>query len=86
RKSNAQIFATTHSWECVARPGKDSGSDVALAERQRIEAAHQAFSKSEVYDFRYYRLEPDKQQNNIKVLTYNRDTIKTSIEMQLEMR
>ena len=37
RKSNAQIFATTHSWECVARPGKDSGSDVALAERQRID-------------------------------------------------
>lgn len=67
RKSNVQIFATTHSWEC-------------------IEAAHEAFSKSEQYDFRYYRLEPDQQQNNIKVLTYNRDTINTSVKMQLEMR
>ena len=67
RKSNVQIFATTHSWEC-------------------IEAAHEAFSKSEIYDFRYYRLEADKKQNNLKVLTYNRETINTSVKMQLEMR
>ncbi len=38
QKSNTQLFATTHSLEC-------------------IKAAHKAFSKSESYDFRYYRLE-----------------------------
>ncbi|NER08834.1 MAG: ATP-binding protein, partial [Okeania sp. SIO3C4] len=48
RKSKTQLFATTHSYEC-------------------IRAAHKAFSNSELYDFRYFRLEREKETNIIKV-------------------
>lgn len=67
RKVNAQIFATTHSWECIA-------------------AANEAFSGLDKYDFSYHRLEREKASNNLKVLSYDKDTINTSIELQLEMR
>ncbi|NES64358.1 MAG: ATP-binding protein [Okeania sp. SIO2D1] len=67
RKSNTQLFATTHSYECIC-------------------AAHQAFSNSELYDFRYFRLEREKETNIIKSLTYDKDNIETSLELNLEMR
>ena len=67
RKSNTQLFATTHSYEC-------------------INAAHQAFSNSELYDFRYFRLEREKETNIIKSLVYDKDNIETSLELNLEMR
>ncbi len=67
QKNNTQIFATTHSMEC-------------------IESANQAFLELESDNFRYYRLERDKQNNEIKVLTYDKETINTSVELQLEMR
>lgn len=67
RKVNSQIFATTHSWECIA-------------------AAHEAFSELDEYDFCYYRLEKHQESNNIKVLKYDKNTINTSIELELEMR
>ncbi|NEP38674.1 MAG: AAA family ATPase [Okeania sp. SIO2G4] len=67
RKSNTQLFATTHSYEC-------------------IRAAHQAFSNSELYDFRYFRLEREKETNIIKSLVYDKDNIETSLELNLEMR
>lgn len=65
RRADTQVFATTHSLEC-------------------IRAAHQAFSSSDRYDFRYHRLErvPD----GIKAITYDREAIETSTEMNLEMR
>ncbi|NEP08516.1 MAG: ATPase, partial [Okeania sp. SIO4D6] len=64
---NTQLFATTHSYEC-------------------IRAAHQAFSNSELYDFRYFRLEREKETNIIKSLVYDKDNIETSLELNLEMR
>jgi AAA15 family ATPase/GTPase len=67
QKSNTQLFATTHSLEC-------------------IKAAHKAFSQSESYDFRYYRLERDKETNLVKTLIYDKDTIETSVDLNLEMR
>ena len=67
RKFNTQLFATTHSYEC-------------------IRAAHQAFSKSELYDFRYLRLEREKETNHIKSLVYDKDNIETSLELNWEMR
>lgn len=67
RKTNNQIFATTHSIEC-------------------IESAHKAFSESDEYSFSYYRLERKKDSDNIKVLTYNKNTINTSIDLNWEMR
>jgi len=65
RRADAQIFATTHSQEC-------------------IRAAHRAFDSSETYDFRYHRLELVK--DEIQAVTYDRETLATSDEMDLEMR
>ena len=65
RRADAQIFATTHSQEC-------------------IRAAHRAFNTRETYDFRYHRLELVK--DEIQAVTYDRETLATSDEMDLEMR
>ncbi|AFY90100.1 MAG: DNA replication and repair protein RecF [Chroococcidiopsis cubana SAG 39.79] len=65
RRSDVQIFATTHSYECIL-------------------AAHKAFETSEKYDFRYHRLE--QVNNDIQAITYDRETLATSDEMNLEMR
>ncbi|MDJ0557364.1 MAG: ATP-binding protein [Microcoleaceae cyanobacterium MO_207.B10] len=67
RKSHTQLFATTHSYECIG-------------------AAHEVFSHSELYDFRYLRLEREKETNIIKSLVYDKDNIETSLELNLEMR
>jgi AAA15 family ATPase/GTPase len=65
RRADTQIFATTHSLEC-------------------IKAAHEAFDSSEKYDFRYHRLE--RVNDEIRAFTYDRETLATSDEMNLEMR
>ena len=69
RKFNTQLFATTHSYECIS-------------------AAHQAFyySDSESYNFRYFRLEREKETNFIKSLVYDKDNIETSLGLSWEMR
>jgi hypothetical protein len=65
RRSDTQIFATTHSWEC-------------------IRAAHEAFLESGDYDLRLHRLE--RINGDIKSVTYNKRTLDTSVEMNLEVR
>ncbi|MBD2129222.1 AAA family ATPase [Microcoleus sp. ZQ-A2] len=65
RRADTQIFATTHSLEC-------------------IKAAHETFDSSEKYDFRYHRLE--RVNDEIRAFTYDRETLATSDEMNLEMR
>lgn len=65
RRSDTQIFATTHSWEC-------------------IQAAHEAFLKSMHYDLRLHRL--DRSNGDIKAVTYDKKTLDTSVEMNLEVR
>jgi len=65
RRSDVQIFATTHSYECII-------------------AAHQAFETSEKDDFRYHRLERVK--DKIQAITYDRENLAISEEMNLEMR
>ncbi|MDJ1178167.1 AAA family ATPase [Roseofilum sp. BLCC_M91] len=67
KKYNTQIFATTHSRECIL-------------------AAHQAFSHSESYDFRYIRLEREKNSPLIKSLVYDQENLDTSVDLNLEMR
>lgn len=67
QQSDTQVFATTHSLEC-------------------IQAAHTAFLNAEEYDFRYYRLEHNPKTDDIEVLSYDQETIETSIEMNFEMR
>ncbi len=65
RQFNVQVFATTHSLEC-------------------IKAAHKAFSGSEQYDFRLYRLE--RVNESIRVITYDQETLEAAIETGLEVR
>ncbi len=65
RQYNTQVFATTHSWEC-------------------IQAAHQAFEASGTYDFRLHRL--DRVNDDIQAVAYDRETLATSAEMNLEIR
>ncbi|MGI0482122.1 AAA family ATPase [Geminocystis sp. CENA526] len=65
RQTNTQIFATTHSFDC-------------------INSAHEAFSSNDNYDFTYHRLETIN--NIIQVISYDYETINTSVEMNFEMR
>lgn len=65
RAAEVQVFATTHSWEC-------------------LRAAHEAFSQDEQYDFCLHRLE--RVDDTVRVVTLDRDTLDTAIEVGLEVR
>lgn len=65
RRADAQVFATTHSYESII-------------------AAHHAFETSEKYDFRFHRLE--RVNDEIQAVTYDRENLATSDQMNLEMR
>lgn len=65
RLFNTQVFATTHSLECIV-------------------AAHEAFSKGSVYDFRLHRL--DRVEDEIRVVTYDQETLTAAFEVGLEVR
>jgi hypothetical protein len=68
KDSNTQIFATTHSWECVL-------------------SAHEAFESSETYDsdFQLHRLDR-LNDDEIKVVTYNKRSLTAAIKAGLEVR
>lgn len=65
RSRNVQLFATTHSRECIL-------------------AAHQAFSSQLSYDLRVHRLEASN--GDVRVITYDKETLATSQELNLEIR
>ena len=67
REFDVQIFATTHSWEC-------------------IHAAHKAFSEDELYDFRLHRLDRIGDDDDIKAVTYDQETLEAALEMEFEVR
>ncbi len=67
REFDVQIFATTHSWEC-------------------IHAAHRAFSEDELYDFRLHRLDRIGEDDDIKAVTYDQETLEAALEMEFEVR
>ena len=62
---NVQLFATTHSLEC-------------------IRAAHHAFSESEKYDFRLFRL--DRINGDLKVKSLDQTVLDTAFRADLEIR
>ncbi|MFA0758719.1 MAG: hypothetical protein NOOUEUKL_001385 [Candidatus Fervidibacter sp.] len=66
REMNTQIFATTHSRECLI-------------------AAHQAFSESDLYDFRLFRLEFDPE-GEIRAVAYDRELLEFVLEQDWEVR
>lgn len=65
RKVDAQVFATTHSWES-------------------FRAAHDCFSKSEIYDFRAHRL--DRTGDKVTSTTYDKEMIETALTQGVEIR
>jgi hypothetical protein len=65
REFDVQVFATTHSDECIS-------------------AAHQAFSKSETYDFRLHRLELVK--DKIQSVTFDQETLDFALSHNWEVR
>ena len=65
RRLDVQVFATTHSWEC-------------------IRTAHEAFSQDGPYDLRLHRL--DRIDGNVQAVTYDQETLGTSVEMAMEVR
>lgn len=67
REFDVQIFATTHSWEC-------------------IHAAHKAFSEDELYDFRLHRLDRIGDDDDIKAVTYDQETLEAALDMEFEVR
>ena len=67
REFDVQIFATTHSWEC-------------------IHAAHKAFSEDELYDFRLHRLDRIGDDDDIKAVTYDQETLAAALDMEFEVR
>lgn len=64
-KEDLQIFATTHSWEC-------------------IQAAQEAFSDKPSESFRLHRLE--KISKEIKVVTYDQESIDAAMKFEMEVR
>ncbi len=66
REFNVQIFATTHSLEC-------------------INAAKEAFYENNNDDFRYHRLDR-KKSGEIQAVTYDPETLESSLESNLEVR
>lgn len=67
REFNVQVFATTHSKEC-------------------IRAAHDAFSSDNKYDFRLHRLERVKETEEIRSVTYDKETLDIALLKELEVR
>jgi hypothetical protein len=65
RDADVQLFATTHSWECIT-------------------AAHEAFSQSEDYDFRLYRLE--RADSDIQPVRYDQGMLDAAIKVGMEVR
>ncbi len=65
RTFDTQVFATTHSFECIA-------------------AAQKAFSEDSEYDFRLYRFE--RAAEEVRVVSYEKETLAAAIETGLEVR
>jgi hypothetical protein len=65
RQADVQVFATTHSWEC-------------------LRWAHEAFSESEEYDMRLFRL--SRTDGSITVAGYDRERIESALYNAVEMR
>ena len=65
RQYSTQVFATTHSRECV-------------------QAAHEAFTEDEKYDFRLHRLERIK--GKISNVVYDKEALEAAIKANFEIR
>lgn len=73
-------------WQAIADAARRFDTQVIATTHsyECIQAAHQAFSKSEKYDFRLHRL--DRINNEIKAVTYDRETLEAAMVAGFEVR
>jgi len=73
-------------WQAIGRAANTFNTQVFAATHsyECIKGAHEAFKESEEYDFRLHRL--DRIGDDIKAVTFDRDTLETAIEAFLEVR
>ncbi len=67
RSADVQVFASTHSLECV-------------------QAAVGAFENDDAYQFRLYRLERDRDREDIDAIAYDHQNAAIALDMNLEVR
>jgi AAA15 family ATPase/GTPase len=73
-------------WEAIAFAARQSNVQLFATTHswELIQAAHQAFETSELYDFRLHRL--DRINGEIRAVTFDQETLATAVEMNLEVR
>lgn len=74
-------------WSGVARFAREFNVQLIATTHSEecIRAAHAAFSPRRPYDFRLHRLE-NRDGGNVQAVTYDRDTLKSALEVGLEVR
>lgn len=74
RNANAQIFATTHSWECIKAAHETFEEEVPLA----------VLGQEEAYDFALHRLE--RVGEGTEAVSYDRNSLAAALKTELEVR
>jgi hypothetical protein len=74
-------------WRAIGRAAREFDVQVFATTHslETIHAAHQAFSESEPYDFRYHRLDR-RRSGEIAAVTYEAEDMESSIESNFEVR
>jgi len=73
-------------WNAIAGYARKSNTQIIASTHslECIEAAHQAFCKDDIYDFRLHRL--DRINDTISTVSYDKETLDASIKAELEVR
>ncbi len=74
-------------WKVIAKAARDFNVQIFATTHslETIRAAHQAFSESDTYDFRYHRLDRRKS-GQITASSYDQETMQAAVEMDFEIR
>ena len=78
----------TSVWEAIAEAARTYNVQIFTTTHsyEMIRAAHEAFQGREPFDFRLYRLGRNKDNNDIRVVSYNKEILNATIENNFEMR
>ena len=78
----------TDVWKAIASTARTFNTQVFATTHssEMIDAAHKAFMDETEYDFRYHRLDRSQKTGEIKVVTYDQETLDAAIEMNMERR
>ena len=78
----------TKVWKAIAEAAHEFNVQIFATTHsyEMIHAAHEAFQGREPFDFRLYRLGRNKDNNDIRVVSYNKEILNATIENNFEMR